>query len=88
MPNLVLTTEAIIVPELLTIAQSVQRQREYCIVRNYVAATLYGDGLNESEIARALEKHPATIYHTLKVHQQDCLMNEAYNAIIRGLSAL
>lgn len=88
MTGLILTQETIIIPELLTIARSVTRSRDYCIVRNYVIAAMHNDGLNEVEIARAVEKDRTTIYHSLRVHSQDCAQSEAYNVIIQGLSAL
>ena len=88
MTGLILTPATIIVPELLKIARAVTRSRDYCIVRNYVIATMHNDGLTEAEIAGTLEKDRATIYHALRVHSQDSAQSEAYNAIIQGLSAL
>lgn len=88
MTGLILTPATIIVPELLKIARAVHRSRDYCIVRNYVIAAMHNDGLTEAEIAGTLAKHRTTIYHALRVHSADSAQNEAYNAIIQGLSAL
>ena len=88
MTGLILTPATIIVPELLEIARAVTRSRDYCIIRNYVIATMHNDGLTEAEIAGTLAKDRATIYHALRVHSADSAQSEAYNAIIQGLSAL
>jgi len=81
-----LTTTVADVPELSVIAERPNRYREDCIVRNYVIARMYDDGMSESAIAAALGKHRTTILYALRKHRQDMGASEAYRAIIAALT--
>ena len=75
-------------PELSAIAEGQSKYREDCIVRNYVIARMFDDGIPESDIAAALGKHRTTIHYALHKHRQDLAASEAYRALIAALDAL
>jgi len=83
-----LTTTVADIPELSIIAEGTNRYREDCIVRNYVIARMYNDGVPESDIAAALGKDRATIRYAIRKHEQDLAVSEAYRAIVAALTLL
>lgn len=74
--------EAVAIPDyLLKIAREDSRQREYIIIRQYIAATMLQQRVPVALIAKELRRSRRTVYSLLESHDVEVAISPAYRAI-------
>jgi len=83
-----LQTTALTIPTLIEVVQEIRNDREYCIVREFVAAKMRAEGASLRQIADVMNRRHNTIVSSLRRYDADYSNSSAFRFMCAAIESV
>lgn len=80
-----LHTTPLLIPTLIEVVQEIRNDREYCIVREFLASKMRAEGASLRQIAETMNRHHTTVINSLSKFDADYAGSSAFRMICSAL---